>query len=161
MGDTFNTVINISHKFSEGEYSRRTLEKYYVFSIVIERLIFQEELSGVADCSYDSIVECVNTCSKGKYNDDEWIGRWIAELKFMGFISSVEGESLRLQLTEKGKESYSQQTFQSIYAELMNARESRRLAIVAICISLVALFFSSWPLIRSLIDWIQALLPSA
>lgn len=142
MSDSKETAINISHTFSDREYARRNLEKYFVFSLTIERLIFQEEIKGLADCSLDSIVESIKGCSKGKYKDEEWIGRWIAELKFMGLIESVKGESIQFRLTDAGKESYRQQTFQSVYSELMNARDSRRLSVVAICISVLALILS-------------------
>lgn len=142
MGESKETVINISHNLRDSEYAKRNLEKYFVFSHTIERLVFQEEITGLADCSLDSMIECIKTCSKGRYKDDDWIGRWIAELKFMGLVESIEGESIRLGLTNAGKESYRQQTFQSIYADLMNARDSRRLSIVAICISILALILS-------------------
>ena len=142
MGESKETVINISHNLRDREYAKRNLEKYFVFSHTIEHLIFQEEISGLADCSLDAMLECIKTCSKGRYKDDDWIRRWIAELMFMGLIESVEGKSIRLRLTNEGKESYRQQTFQSIYADLMNARDSRRLSIVAICVSLLALILS-------------------
>lgn len=142
MSEPKDTIINISHKSSDREYARRNLEKYFVFSHTIERLIFQEEIKGLADCSLDSIVECIKACSSGRYKDEEWIGRWIAELKFMGLIEYVDGESIRFKLTNAGKESYRQQTFQSIYSDLLNARDSRRLSVVAICISVLALILS-------------------
>lgn len=142
MNESKETVINVSHNLRDREYAKRNLEKYFVFSQTIERLVFQEEITGIADCSLDSMVECIKTCSKGRYTDDDWIGRWIAELKFMGLVESVEGKSIRFRLTDAGKESYRQQTFQSIYADLMNARDSRRLSIVAICISIMALILS-------------------
>lgn len=142
MVEPKETVINISHNLKDREYVKRNLEKYFVFSHTIERLVFQEEITGIADCSLDSIIECIKTCSKGRYKDDDWIGRWIAELKFMGLVESVEGKSIRFRLTNTGKESYRQQTFQSIYADLINARDSRRLSIVAICISILALILS-------------------
>ena len=142
MNESKETVINVSHNLRDREYAKRNVEKYFVFSHTIERLVFQEEITGIADCSLDSMVECIKTCSKGRYKDEDWIGRWIAELKFMGLVESVEGKSIRFRLTDAGKESYRQQTFQSIYADLMNARDSRRLSIVAICISILALILS-------------------
>lgn len=142
MGKSKETVINISHNLRDREYIKKNLEKYFVFSLSIECLVFQEEITGIADCSLDSMVECIKTCSKGRYKDDDWIERWIAELKFMGLVESVEGKSIRFRLTNAGKESYRQQVFQSIYADLINARDSRRLSIIAICISILALILS-------------------
>ena len=49
MSESKETDINISHNYSDREYAKRNLEKYFVFSHTIERLIFQEEIKGLAD----------------------------------------------------------------------------------------------------------------
>ena len=142
MGSSKHSIINISHNYNERKYFKKSLEKYFVFSNTIEYLIFQERISNLADCSLESLQEMIKKCSNGKIKDEEWIKRWIAELSFMGLIECVESEPVQFRLTEAGKESYRQQTFQSIYSTLLNAKDSRCLSIIAIIIAVLAVILS-------------------
>lgn len=135
-------IINISHNFTDREYSKKNLEKYFVFSHVIEYLALLEGATILSDCSIESLQKIVAKCSRGKYKDPEWIGRWIAELKFMGIVKCRDGDGVRFQLTDAGKDMYRQQTFQSIYSDLLDAKESRNLTIMAIVVSVIALVIS-------------------
>ena len=135
-------AINITHNFNEREYSRKNLEKYFVFVNTIEYLIFQENICGIGDASLDSILDSIIKCSRGRVKNKEWIRRWITELKYMGLIQCVEGKEIRIKLTEPGKRSYREQLFQSIYANLLNAKDSRRLSIIAILIAVADVVLS-------------------
>ncbi len=142
MKESETVLINISHNLSDKEFSRRNLEKYFVFSQVIELLVFLEQTRGLTDCPHGMMVDTIKSCSKGKIKDEEWINRWIAELKFMGAIETTASDSIRFRITQTGYDLYRQQTFQSIYSNLKNAKDSRLLSIVAICISIVAIILS-------------------
>ena len=128
--------VNISHNFGDKKYTKKTLEKYFVFSVVIDYLVTLQQQK-VNDCSLDSLVDIVMKCSHNKYHKKDWIYRWLVELKWMGVIMPVSED--RCALTDYGCDCYKSQIFHSIYSNLLDAKHSRQLSRVAIGISLVSL----------------------
>ena len=118
------------------------MEKYFVFSQVIELLVFLEKTRGLTDCSLKMIVDTIKKCSRGRIKDEEWINRWVAELTFMDAIETTASNSIRFRITKTGYDLYRQQTFQTVYSNLKNAKGSRVLSIIAISISIVAIILS-------------------
>lgn len=147
MNDSKQIVINISHCSNERTYSKKNLEKYFVFSYTIEYLIFQQKLTGLSDCSLTALEKGIIKGSRGKIRDTEWIGRWISELFFMELIQPVDDKNIRFKLTKYGEELYRQQTFQFIYANLLQAKENRNLSIIAIGIAFSALIVNLFTII--------------
>ena len=142
MNESETVLINISHNLSDREFSQKDLEKYYVFSQVIELLVFLEKTQGLTDCSLNMIVDTIKKCSRGRIKDEEWINRWVAELTFMDAIERTASKSIRFRITTTGYDLYRQQTFQTLYSNLKNAKGSRVLSIIAISISIVAIILS-------------------
>ena len=71
---------------------------------------------------------------------------WIREMQLMGLIkisrSKKNDEIIINQLAEAGLQAFQKQTFHQIYANMISARESRKIAVVAIVISCLSLLMS-------------------
>ena len=72
---------------------------------------------------------------------------WLLEVQVMGLITlskhKEDGkEIIMTKLTRQGEEAYQKQTYHQIYANLIAAKLSRWLAILAIFVSLIALIVS-------------------
>ena len=64
MNDSKQMIINISHNFNEKQYLKKSLEKFFVLSYAIEYLVFQKQLTGLADCSMKTLEESIITGNK-------------------------------------------------------------------------------------------------
>jgi len=76
---------------------------------------------------------------------DKQINEWISELSWMGYIERVSERTNNsvIKLTPEGFAAYKSQNLQSIAANLLAARESRRQANVAIWIAVVAILVTA------------------
>lgn len=132
--------VNISHNMSEVKYSRKSLEKYFVFSSVIDYLVYLQSVGKLKDCSLNSMVDSIIKCSRNRYRNKDWIHRWILELVWMGVIKPIGDD--RCALTDFGQDCYKKQVFHTIYSNLLNAKQSKAMSIVAVTISLISLIFA-------------------
>lgn len=72
---------------------------------------------------------------------DKQINEWISELSWMGYIERVSERTNNsvIKLTPEGFSAYKSQNLQSIAANLMAARESRRQSNIAIWIAVISI----------------------
>lgn len=137
--------ININHPKFPLSMTRRNYRKYHTFCTVLDYLSTCDGICGLKTVSMKSLIDVSLRCCyifKCRKNREE-VNTWIAEMKWMGLIEAYVPEGpIELSLTEKGKEAYSSQTFHSVFSNLIEAKMSRRIAIVAVTIAIVSLFIS-------------------
>lgn len=73
----------------------------------------------------------------------------ITNMVMIGLLCENNGE---LYITDKGKQAYIDQTYHMEAASLYEAKESRRLALIAIVISVVSILFAVMPSIIKLVS---------
>lgn len=73
--------------------------------------------------------------------EDPQINEWISELSWMGYITRVTERTNNsvIQLTQEGLIAYRNQSLQATAANLLAARESRRLSKTAIIIAIISI----------------------
>lgn len=136
--------INIYHPKILICLSKRCYRKYAAFCTILDYLSYLEGVSSIPSASIDGITSIAlrNYFFRTKKNRVE-VKTWIAELNWMGLIKNMERkEGTEIYLTDKGKEVYSNQVFHLVFSNLQEARESRVVAIIAMLIAIVSLFYS-------------------
>lgn len=143
-------------KYFEVENNQRIFNsvKYYVISLVLDTLVRRMVISSSKDIEI-SFEELMQEIWKNSTFDMEWklskarIELIVAEMSWMNLIVNT-GETSKnpnIKLTEEGFAAYKDQRFHSIAASLMEAKESRLLALIAIVVSfvtLIATIISIW-----------------
>lgn len=143
-------------KYFEVENNQRIFNsvKYYVISLVLDTLVRRMVISSSKDIEI-SFEELMQEIWKNSTFDMEWklsaarVELIVAEMSWMNLIVNT-GETSKnpnIKLTEEGFAAYKDQRFHSIAASLMEAKESRLLATIAIVVSfitLIATIISIW-----------------
>lgn len=120
--------------------------KYYVISLVLDTLVRRMVIRSSKDFEI-SFEELMQEIWKNGTYDMDWklskskVELIVAEMSWMNLIVKT-GETSKnpnIKLTEEGFAAYKDQRFHSIAASLMEAKESRLLALIAIVVSLVTL----------------------
>lgn len=151
-----NAVDMSLRKYFKLENNQRTFNsvKYYVISLVIDTLVRRMVISSSKDIEI-SFEELMQEIWKNSTFDMEWnlstarVELIVSEMSWMNLIVNT-GETSKnpnIKLTEEGFAAYKDQRFHSIAASLMEAKESRRLATIAIVVSfvtLIATIISIW-----------------
>ena len=136
------------NRFYKRENSLRTFNsvKYYVISLVLDTLVRRMVVSSSDDIEI-SFEELMQEIWKNSTYDMEWklsaarVELIVAEMSWMNLIVNT-GETSKnpnIKLTQEGFAAYRDQRFHSIAASLMEAKESRLLATIAIVVSFVTL----------------------
>lgn len=135
-------------KLYKRENSIRTFNgvKYYVISLVLDILVRRMVLNSSKNIEI-SFEELMQEIWKNSTFDMEWIlsesriELIVAEMSWMNLIVNT-GETSKnpnIKLTDEGFAAYKDQRFHSIAASLMEAKESRILATIAIVVSFITL----------------------
>lgn len=120
--------------------------KYYVISLVLDILVRRMVVvsSNDVEISFDELKQ---ELWENSTMDMEWripvarIELIVAEMSWMNLIVNT-GETSKnpnIKLTKEGYEAYKDQRYHSIAASLMEAKETRNLAIIAIVVSFITL----------------------
>ncbi len=128
--------------------------KYYVISLVLDILVRRMVVKSSKDIEI-SFADLMKEIWENSTFDMEWnlstarVELIVAEMSWMNLIVNT-GETSNnpnIKLTEEGFAAYKDQRFHSIAASLMEAKESRLLATIAIVVSfvtLIATIISIW-----------------
>lgn len=128
--------------------------KYYVISLVLDILVRRMVVRSSRDIEI-SFEDLMNEIWENSTFDMEWrlsaarVELIVAEMSWMNLIVNT-GETSKnpnIKLTEEGFAAYKNQRFHSIAASLLEAKESRLLATIAIVVSfvtLIATIISIW-----------------
>ena len=139
--------MSLRHYFKT-ENNQRTFNsvKYYVIIIVLDTLVRRMVVNSSKNIEI-SFEELMQEIWKNGTFDMEWklskarVELIVAEMSWMNLIVNT-GETSKnpnIKLTEEGFAAYKDQRFHSIAASLMEAKESRLLATIAIVVSFVTL----------------------
>lgn len=143
-------------KFYKRENNIRAFNsvKYYVISLVLDILVRRMVIRSSKDIEI-SFADLMKEIWKNSTFDMEWklsaarVELIVAEMSWMNLIVNT-GETSKnpnIKLTEEGFAAYKDQRFHSIAASIMEAKESRLLATIAIVVSfitLIATIISIW-----------------
>jgi hypothetical protein len=137
------------YKYYKKEKDLRTFNsvKYYVISLVLDILAQRMALNSIANANEVELPLNKLMQEIGKYStfDMEWtlskvrVELIVAEMSWMNLITSGTRENPDIRLTDEGFAAYKDQRFHTIAASLMEAKENRRLGIIAVVVSLVTL----------------------
>lgn len=132
------------------EKKLRTLNsvKYYVISLVLDILARRMVFSRIANADDAGITfnKLMQEIWKYSIYDMEWnlsaarVELIVEEMSWMNLITTERiSENPNIRLTDDGFAAYKDQRFHSIAASLMETKESRRLAVIAVVVSFVTL----------------------
>lgn len=149
------------YRFYKKERELRTFNsvKYYVISLVLDILVRRMIVKSITNAnevemSFEDIMQKI---WKNSTFDMEWnisiarVELIVAEMSWMNLIVNTGDTSKNpnIKLTDEGFAAYKEQRFHSIAASLMEAKESRRLSLIAIAISIITLVITTISIILS------------
>lgn len=116
------------------ESRRWNLEKYHMYSMILELLVYvkgdlKEEWVNIDDIERMFLKQ--GFPRKGKKLEAK-INAALAQLIWMG---NITGDKHSVRLTDDGVKAYKEQRFHAIAADLYNAENTKRLSIIAIVIA--------------------------
>ena len=139
------------YKFYKKEKELRTFNsvKYYVMSLVLDILVRRMVVNSITNANDVEMPfkDLMQEIWKDSTHDMEWnisiarVELIVAEMSWMNLIVNT-GETSKnpnIKLTDEGFAAYKDQRFHSIAASLMEAKESRFLAIIAVVVSFITL----------------------
>ena len=140
-------MFGIVSKIDCNSYEARSLILAKVIDILAHHSVKRIAVENNNDCSMTfndlkaKLLADENIKKVVKPFDDPQINEWISELSWMGYVTRVSERTNNsvLQLTQEGLSAYKSQNLQSIAANLMAARESRRLSNIAIWIAVISI----------------------
>lgn len=142
-------VINEYYK-KEKELRTFNSVKYYVMSLVLDILVRRMVINRITNANEVEIPfkELMQEIWKDSTYDMEWkisvarVELIVVEMSWMNLIENTGDTSKNpnIKLTDQGFAAYKDQRFHLIAANLMEAKESRNLSIIALIISIFTLF---------------------
>ena len=139
------------YKYYKKEKELRTFNsvKYYVMSLVLDILVRRMVINSITNANEVEIPfkELMQEIWKDSTSDMELkisiarVELIVAEMSWMNLIVNTGDTSKNpnIKLTDEGFAAYKEQRFHSIAASLMEAQESRSLAIIAVVVSFITL----------------------
>ena len=139
------------YKYYKKEKELRTFNsvKYYVVSLVLDILVRRMVINSITNANEVEIPfkELMQEIWKDSTHDMEWnisiarVELIVAEMSWMNLIVNTGDTSKNpnIKLTDEGFAAYKDQRFHSIAASLMEAKESRNLAIIAVVVAFITL----------------------
>ena len=139
------------YKYYKKEKELRTFNsvKYYVMSLVLDILVRRMVINSITNANEVEIPfkELMQEIWKDSTSDMEWnisiarVELIVAEMSWMNLIVNTGDTSKNpnIKLTDEGFAAYKEQRFHSIATSLMEAKESRSLAIIAVVVSFITL----------------------
>lgn len=139
------------YKYYKKEKELRTFNsvKYYVMSLVLDILVRRMVINSITNANEVEIPfkELMQEIWKDNTSDMEWnisiarVELIVAEMSWMNLIVNTGDTSKNpnIKLTDEGFAAYKDQRFHSIAASLMEAKESRNLAIIAVVVAFITL----------------------
>ena len=131
--------------------------KYYVMSLVLDTLVRKMVINSITNANEVEIAfeDLMQEIWKDSIYDMRWnisrtrVDLVVAEMSWMNLIVNTGDTSKNpnIKLTTEGFAAYKEQRFHSIAASLMESNESRRLANIAVVVSiftLIATIVSIW-----------------
>ena len=125
------------------------IDKYMFFCLVLDELTFRKYYEHEEEVSITFLRKRLHKkMSYSLYNNRPvaLLELWLTEMQVMKLLSlsrsKENNEIIVSKLTEQGELAYQNQTYHQIYANLIAARRSRRLAVTAICISLISIILT-------------------
>lgn len=144
-------MFGIVSKIDCSSYEARSLILAKVIDILAHHSVKRIAVENNNDCSMTfndlkaKLLADENIKKVVKPFDDPQINEWISELSWMGYVTRVSERTNNsvLQLTQEGLSAYKSQNLQSIAANLMAARESRRQSNIAIWIAVISILVTA------------------
>lgn len=144
-------MFGIVSKIDCSSYEARSLILAKVIDILAHHSVKRIAVENNNDCTMTfndlkaKLLADENIKKVVKPFDDPQINEWISELSWMGYVIrvSVRTNNSVLQLTPEGLSAYKSQNLQSIAANLMAARESRRQSNIAIWIAVISIIVTA------------------
>lgn len=142
-------------KLNKKEKNIRTFNsvKYYVISLVLDILVHKmvENRNDRTIGGEMLLEDIMSEIWKNSIYDMEWnlsmarVELIVSEMSWMNLIVNTGDTSKNpnIKLTDEGFAAYKDQRFHSIAASLMEAKESRRLSLIAIAISIITLVITT------------------
>lgn len=126
------------------------IDKYMFICLVLDELVFRKYYEKEEDVSIAFLCYRINkkmTLSL-KSRPIALLEIWLSEMQIMKLITlskSKEGNEIIIsKLTAQGEKAYQNQTYHQIYANLLAAKRSRVLSIIAIFISVITLVLTAF-----------------
>lgn len=125
------------------------IDKYMFISLVLDELTFRKYFEKEEDMSIAFLRKRLHKkMSYTLYNKRPiaLLEIWLGEMQVMRLITlsrSEENKDIIIsKLTERGEKAYQEQTYHQIYANLLAAKRSRLLSVIAICISIISIILT-------------------
>lgn len=121
------------------------IDKYMFICLVLDELIFRKHFENEDKVSSAFLFQRINNKMTISMKNRPILifDTWLADMKIMKLVKVVpfvedDRNIIMLEVTEKGEMAYQEQTYHQIYANLLSAKQSRVLSIIAILISVLA-----------------------
>lgn len=122
------------------------IDKYMFICLVLDELIFCKHFKHENKVSYSFLYQKIKnkmTISMKNRSMSQY-EMWILDMKIMKLVKAtplIENDRniTMLEITEQGEMAYQKQTYHQIYANLLSAKQSKVLSIIAIVLSVLAI----------------------
>ncbi len=144
-------AIRAMAKIDCNSYEARFIIYASVIDILARHSVYRIAREKNNDCTMtfyelkEKLMQSQNVQDLLKSFKDTQINEWMSELSWMGYVTRVSERETNsvIRLTGEGLQAYKDQSMQSIAANLLAARESRRLSIIAIIVAIVSIVVAS------------------
>jgi hypothetical protein len=121
------------------------IDKYMFICIVLDELIFRKHFENETRVSYAFLLHRIKKKMTISMKNRPMLlfEMWIVDMRIMKLVKTThlieDGKDIiMIEITEKGEMAYQEQIYHQIYANLLSAKQSRILSIIAIMVSLAA-----------------------
>lgn len=124
---------------NENKFLSNSQVKYYIFTTVLDYLLVNQWFCGLDAVSVSSVKEWLSKRGTWGYMwgvSAAQADLWLHELVWLKMISLNEEKQI-LSLTQTGYEACQDQRFHSIYASLIEAKRSRKIATLAFFVAFI------------------------
>lgn len=122
------------------------IDKYMFICLVLDELIFRKHFEYENNVSYTFLYQRIKNKMTISMKNRPILQyeMWIHDMRIMRLVKVTQqtenDRNIMLEITEKGEIAYQEQTYHQIYANLLSAKQSRVLSIIAIVLSVLAIF---------------------
>lgn len=122
------------------------IDKYMFICLVLDELIFRKHFEYENNVSYTFLYQRIKNKMTISMKNRPILQyeMWIHDMRIMKLVKVTQqtenDRSIMLEITEKGEIAYQEQTYHQIYANLLSAKQSRVLSIIATVLSVLAIF---------------------
>ena len=110
------------------------LEKYHMFSMILEFLVDNKQINNLPDVFVSSISGMLQKQGIPKY-DEKFAAKVNNALLHMAWIGLISIDEDKITIEDEGIKAYKDQRYHEIAANLYNAEQTRKLSVIAIWVA--------------------------